>query len=369
MASHLGALRILTGILITAWLTPVLTAGLVGLGVPIVPAIALGVVAAAAATAWAVWVRRGADWVLDVLLAGPRIWLVVTIAAAIVTCAWSGRLTVFMIDTNRVDCSFIASDAFRSGHSCFSAYSEGARFAAAGGVNIYEPTLYAPETSAGARRLIGGNLRVDIYHYPPPFLLLPAALKLVTPEFLPERAIWFMLQSLLLAAAIVMVSRWIGGVAGAWAAALGWLVLASPATLMTLQAGNFQVTVYSLAMMAFVLVSTPTSTRRELTGAALLAYAAVGKIVPGILVLFLLAGRRWRIVIYTAAISLVLCLITIAAFGWKPFSDFIWYEMPKLASGEAFPQTERAPITAMNLSVYGETVRLRRLSTAWLGQN
>ena len=91
--------------------------------------------------------------------------------------------------------------------------------------------------------------------------------------------------------------------------------------LLTLQAGNFQVTVYSLAMIALVLVSTG----RELSGAALLAYATVGKIVPGVLVLFLLTARRWRVVAYTAAFALMLCAITIAAFGWKPMSDFIWY--------------------------------------------
>jgi hypothetical protein len=135
--------------------------------------------------------------------------------------------------------------------------------------------------------------------------------------------------------------------------------------LMTLQVGNFQVTVYSLAMIAFVLIAT----RRELTGAALLAYATVGKIVPGVLILFLLTARRWRAAILTAAFSLLLCAITVALFGWKPVGDFIWYEMPKLASGEAFPQTERISTSLQNLSVYGETVRLRRLLEAWFGLN
>jgi alpha-1,2-mannosyltransferase len=365
MPSHIAALRILSGILIAGWLAPVLTAGLSGLGLPIVPAVVIAVVIAGATTAWAVWMRRGVDWILDVFLAGPRIWLVVIVAAGIAACVWNGRLTVFMIDSSRVSCSYMPSDAFLRDHSCFSAYSEGARFAAAGGVNIYDTKLYAPETTAGARRLIGGKLRVDVYHYPPPFLLLPGAIRLVAPEFTANRAIWFMVQSLLLAAALVMVSRWIGGVPGAWTAALGWLVLASPAVLMTLQVGNFQATVYSLAMIAFVLFSTG----RELTGAAILAYATAGKIVPGVLVLYLLTARRWRAVIYTAAFSLLLCAITVAMFGWKPIGDFIWYEMPMLASGEAFPQTERVNTPLQNLSVYGETVRLRNLLAASFGLN
>jgi tetrahydromethanopterin S-methyltransferase subunit G len=208
-----------------------------------------------------------------------------------------------------------------------------------------------------------GNLRVDPYHYPPPFLLLPAAIRLAAPEFAATRAVWFMMQSLLLAAAIVMLSRWIGGVPGAWAAASGWLVLASPSVMMAIQAGNFQATVYPLAVIAFVMICS----QRELSGAAILAYGAVGKIVPGILVLFLLTGRRWRAVIYTAVFSLLLCAITVAVFGWRPFNDFIFYELPKIASGEAFPQTERIATPLVNLSVYGETVRWRRLLEAFFG--
>ncbi len=356
-------LRILSAILIAGWLAPVLTAGLVGLGLPIVPAPSLAVAIAGAATAWAVWVRRGADWILDVFLAGRRVWLVLILAAAVAACVWTARLTVFMVDANRVNCSYKPSDPFLTGHSCFSAYTEAARFAVDGDVNIYDARLYAPETTAGPRRMIGGNFRVDVYHYPPPFLLLPAAIRVAAPEFLATRAVWFMVQSLVIAAALVMLSRWIGGVPGAWTAALGWLVLASPPVLMTLQVGNFQVTVYSLGMIAFVLIAKG----RELTGAALLAYAAIGKIVPGVLVLFLLTARRWRAVFLPAAYSVLLFAITVMAFGWQPISDFIWYEMPTIASGEAFPQTERITTSLANLSVYGETVRLRGLFAAWFG--
>jgi hypothetical protein len=69
----------------------------------------------------------------------------------------------------------------------------------------------------------------------------------------------------------------------------------------------------------------------------------------------------------TAAFSVLLFAITVAAFGWKPIGDFVWYEMPKIASGEAFPQTERATTPLANLSVYGETVRMRRLFAEWFG--
>ena len=111
MTSYLAALRLLSGILIAGWLAPVLTAGLAGLGLAIVPAAVIAVAIAGGATAWAVWMRRGVDWILDVFLAGPRIWLVMIVAAAVAAGVWNARLTVFMIDSSRVDCSYTPSDS------------------------------------------------------------------------------------------------------------------------------------------------------------------------------------------------------------------------------------------------------------------
>jgi hypothetical protein len=68
-------LRIITGLLIACWLTPVLTAGLAGLGLPIVAAAGLALFVGGASTVFAVWQRRGADWILGELLSGSRIWL------------------------------------------------------------------------------------------------------------------------------------------------------------------------------------------------------------------------------------------------------------------------------------------------------
>jgi hypothetical protein len=88
-----------------------------------------------------------------------------------------------------------------------------------------------------------------------------------------------------------------------------------------------------------------------------------------VLVLFLLTARRWRAAIYAAAWSVVLVVFTIAASGRTPMNDFVFYELPKIASGEAFPQTEMPGTPLMNLSVYGETVRWRGLIRAWFDVN
>jgi hypothetical protein len=46
--------------------------------------------------------------------------------------------------------------------------------------------------------------------------------------------------------------------------------------------------------------------------------------------------------------------------------DFVTYEVPHIANGEAFPQAERSGTIPLNLSFYGLLVRLRVLGVTWL---
>ncbi len=150
-----------------------------------------------------------------------RRWLAVTAAAATIAAgAQIIPLTVFMTDSNRVEYSTQPSDPFRTRHSCMTSYAEGARLASDGSVNIYELAHYQP------RKI--GTLQVDRYHYPPPFLLLPQSLRLVTPEFGSFRALWFAMQLLIIIGGFVAAAIWIGGVAGATVLTGGALVLAMP---------------------------------------------------------------------------------------------------------------------------------------------
>jgi len=100
-----------------------------------------------------------------------------------------GRASVFAWDATRAEYSASPATPFRVEHSCLTAYAEAARFAAQGGVDIYDANLYRP--GGIARHL--GPLRVDPYHYPPPFLLLPAAVRAVAPGFFQTRVLWFAL--------------------------------------------------------------------------------------------------------------------------------------------------------------------------------
>lgn len=339
------------------WLTPVLAVGAGGLGLGPAAAVAVGLLAAAVIAIPAsrlVSRALAADGPLPLPL---RFGLA---AAALGAILQFGTLSVFVADVTRTRFSVEPDDAFRRVHSCMSAYVEAARFVSEGGHNIYESDLYRP---ARVPREIG-PLRVDPYHYPPPFLLLPQALRVAAPDFWDFRRLWFAVQALVLATAIVGLAVWAGGRAGAVALLGGLLMLAFPHAAATMQQGNFQITAVPLAIAGFVLLLTAWPA----AGGALLGYAALGKIFPGILVVPLLAGRRWRALAWVGGMSLAVLLLTLAVQGVAPFRDFLSTSLPELSSGAAFPQTELPTHSRVNLSAYGQTVRLRELGVAWLTQ-
>jgi alpha-1,2-mannosyltransferase len=337
-----------------AWSAPVFAVAAGGLGLTTVAALIVGLclaafVASLASPALHRRVARGVTRPLAVAL----------VVAAAVAIFRIGTLAVFMADVNRVQYSSQPDDAFRRAHSCFSAYAESARFLSEHEHNIYERALYY-QSGDVPRRI--GPLQVDPFHYPPPFLLVPQAVRLMAPDFWHFRRIWFALQALTLAAAVVGLAAWIGGPRGAVALLAGLLVLGLPHVTTTFQTGNFQVTAIPLAALAFVLLMTG----RLAVGGTLLAYAALAKIFPGILAVFVLAQRdRRRIAALTVA-GIGLAVLTVATQGVRPFEDFVSTALPEISSGAAFPQTEIQAHARVNWTFYGETVRARFLGLTWL---
>ncbi len=328
-----------------AWLAPVMAVAAGGMGLPGVVAVLAGAIAAGVLTFW--WTPRLAV-VLQPAASLGRGWLLVMALIALAAIVQMARLSVYMHDWNRASYSVTPDNQFRVRHSCLTAYAEAARFAYARDRNIYELQHYQP------RQI--GPLRVDVFHYPPPFLLMPAAVDWVTPDFQGVRAVWFALQALILPGAMLFVGWWIGGVSGALAAAAVGLPLAVPATLATYQQGNFQITAMPLAMVGVALIWS----QREKRGAALLAYCVVGKIFPGVLIAWLAGARRWRALVLVTLAAAIMTGAAIMLFGWGPMHDFVTYEIPRISNGEAFPQSEGRAVAA-NYSVYGLTVRLRNL--------
>jgi hypothetical protein len=205
---------------------------------------------------------------------------------------------------------------------------------------------------------------VDPFHYPPTFLLLPGAVRAVAPDFVDTRRVWFGLQALVLGGALLAVPWWVGGAPAPRLALLALIAWATPVTFLSLQMGNFQITAIPLALLGAMLAWS----RRHAAGGALLAFTAAGKVFPSMLVLHVVAALRWRTLAWIVAMGFVFALGTAAAFGTRPFVEFVVDEFPRLVSGASFPQTEFPGTMPVNMSVYGLTTKLRVLGLAWLDQ-
>ena len=78
--------------------------------------------------------------------------------------------------------------------------------AAREGRSVYRDELYtAPDDDGkGVRKpLMLGRFGIDVYEYPPPFLLLPGALRAVVPGFPAFRLLWFVLNGIVVAFVMV----------------------------------------------------------------------------------------------------------------------------------------------------------------------
>jgi alpha-1,2-mannosyltransferase len=267
------------------------------------------------------------------------------------------RLCVFII--NPIDIGYAFGPSRGLGvavsHSCLSAYFVAAQSAATV-PNVYEYELYSfPSESPTAlrkpRRIETFN--VDAYEYPPPFLLAPRALMIVVPDFLRFRMIWFALNGAVLLIGLLAVVRVLGPVAGRRALLLSPLVLASDFTIGTLQVGNLQAVVFAVAMLGMVLVAQ----RRYAAGGALLAFATVSKLFPGMLLVYLLVRREWRALAWTAGLTVALVAISLLDTGRAPYDAFFSH-LPRLMGGEAFPVFRNPGGIAKNYSIPGMAFKL-----------
>ncbi len=193
-----------------------------------------------------------------------------------------------------------------------------------------------------------GPFRIDVFEYPPPFLLLPRALGLLTDDFMRFRMLWFALNGAVVLLGFVVVARFMGPIAVTRALLLSPLVWLALPTLSTLQKGNIQVAVIAGSMLAMVLFDR----RRWAAGGALLAFMTVSKLYPGLLIVYLVAQRQWRAVAWTAAFTVVYFAASVMDIGWAPYAAFLEH-LPGLVGGEAFPAFRNPAAVAINLSIPG----------------
>ncbi len=283
---------------------------------------------------------------------------VLSLLATVLALVQLGRLAGFMVAPERTGLSMQPWSAWQTEHSCLSAYYVAGQ-ASAAGANVYDENVYY--SSPGTRERVGefrrlGAFKVDMFEYPPPFLLLPRALDVVAPGFLRLRMIWFGLEGAAVLLGFLMVGSSLGGVAAGRALLLAPLPWAAIPTLDTLQMGNVQLPVIALSVVAMLLLERG----RFAAGGGLLAFVTLSKLFPGLLLLQLAAGRRWRALAWTAGMTAALLLATLVLVGREPFRSFMDH-LPRLLSGEAFPGLKRPQAVAVNHSIPGLVFKLKQL--------
>ena len=266
------------------------------------------------------------------------------------------RLAVFTVDPSQVGHSFVPTSKWEVEHSCLSAYFVAAE-ASSSKSNVYDDSLYtAPDddlTKPRKARTIG-PFKIDVFEYPPPFLLLPRALRLLTRDFLDTRMLWFALNGGFVLLVFLIVASYLGPAIGTRVLLLSPFVWMSVPMISTLQKGNVQAMVIAASMLAMVLFER----RRWAAGGALLAFATVSKLYPGMLIVYLLARRQWRALAWTTALSVAFVIMALLDIGWAQYAAFLDH-LPGLLGGEAFPAFRNPRATAVNLSIPGIVFKLK----------
>jgi hypothetical protein len=225
--------------------------------------------------------------------------------------------------------------------------------------DVYDDSLFTmpnddPTRIRNARMI--GPFKIDVFEYPPSFLLLTRGLLLLAPEFLDHRMLWFALSGLVVLLAFVVVAQFMSPQAGTRALLLSPLVWTALPTVSTFQKGNVQVVVIAASMLAMVLFER----RHFAAGGGLLAFVAMGKIYPGMLVIYLLAQRRWRALAWTIAAGVVFLSLSLFDTGWSPYSAFLRH-LPGILGGESFPAFRNPAAMAFNFSIPGLVFKLKLL--------
>ena len=266
-----------------------------------------------------------------------------------------------MIDPSQTQHSLFPGDKWMIEHCCLTAYNESARFVSEGEKNIYKKELYFGEefkTNKDIRRKLDG-FNVDPYHYPPPFLLLPImARAVVGGNFLDLRMLWFAIGVLSLLFAIGFITYRLEPEGRLRMIGMAPLFWCSMPVLAGLQMSNVQIIIIAISI-----ISMAAFTFNKPVGGILLAMSSVAKIFPGILVVYLLAQKKFREVGWVVGFAVVLSIIAFIVVGQNAFQAFIDYELPQLSSGEAFSGPfSRAFAVARNMAPFGIPLKL-----GWLG--
>jgi hypothetical protein len=182
------------------------------------------------------------------------------------------------------------------------------------------------------------------------------------------RVAWFTVQTVVFSAAAFAVARRLPHRAAVRAVLLVPLLVSSLPVLTTLEYGQAHLLTLSLAMAAMLAFDV----RHDALGGFLLGAAISIKIFPGLFLLYLLLKRRWHAVAMTLLACAAYAVLAWTWFGDAPWSAFLSYQLPRLASGHAFSTFfDRADFDVIHMGVPGIAVALDQLGAsgarAWSG--
>lgn len=290
-----------------------------------------------AATAGLVrWLPPRLPTAFDGLARRHRLLTVLYAAMALAAVVSTARLGTFIGDPTQVDQQVLPGEAFIETHSCLTAYVHADALCRDGVDNLYAERWWAgshgfPPAAPGAADPYRPFV-LDYYAYPPPFLLAMLPLAPFEADFLAQRALWFGLNGIGWMVALWGVARFVEGPGAHRALLLAPLFFGTLPVLATLQVGNFQLAVVAMSVLAMVAFHRG----QPVVGGALLAFAILSKLSPGVLGIVLLVQRRWREAAWTAGFGVIFVALAILLQGPNPTVSFLTYTLARLGSGEAF---------------------------------
>lgn len=351
--SSLNAGSALMAAFFSGLLAPLLVVLLVLLGAPFAASAPVGVVAAAGL--FYVFVPRiPAEW-SEYLRGKSRVVFVLLSLSALLVVVAMARLGVFMYDPNLRQFSLTPKIDFMVKHTCLSGYVSAAVLAEQGKENIFNLDNYKSQELDAVLPHVE-PLERDYYAYPPQFLLLPKAMLSLSRDFYTLRAGWYVLYAAAALLSMWVVARWVGGREGAVLGVLTPVIWLSLPTLVNVQLGNIHLLVYGLCLGAMIAFDR----KRHALGGAMLAFAILAKIFPGVLGIYLLVQRRWKAAIWTAGFGVVYTALAFVAVGEKPFVDYLTNAVPRINSGELFDFVWNfTPAILVNYSPFGIPFKLQ----------
>ena len=290
---------------------------------------------------------------IDRLLEKRALLRLVWWAFAALALTQAGRLATWVSDPS-ADWFVSTRHPFFEQHECANAYVYGAELALRGEPNVYDaqhyPGIHPP---AEPTTHIAGLAPEDPFQYPPQFLLAPALALSVLPDYDALQALWFGINVSLCLGAALVLACWVAGPCGSQAALLLPVVCASFPVLYNFQYGQFHFAAVALAVLGWVAAHR----KRPALAGVLLSCAILSKLFPAVLLIPLVASRRWRTLAWTGAATASATVATAATLGLAPLRAFCGHHVERLVDGRAFAFDEAWPDFAGLLIAGNQGVR------------